>query len=68
MPYVNVKITREPQTTPEMKKRVIAGVTQVLVDVLGKDPASTFVVIDEVHTDDWGYKGTTVTEVRAQNS
>lgn len=68
MPFVNVKITKEPDTTPEMKREVIAGITQVLVDVLGKDPASTFIVIDEVHTDDWGYKGTSVTQVRAQKA
>lgn len=65
MPYVNVKITKESQTTPEMKKRVIAGITQVLVDVLGKNPDTTFVLIEEVHTDDWGFKGTTTTELRA---
>ena len=65
MPYVNVKITSEPKATPEQKKRVIAGITQVLADVLGKNPDSTFVLIDEVDTDNWGFKGTTTTELRA---
>lgn len=59
MPYVNVKITRDG-VTPEHKQRIIAGVTQVLVDVLAKDPALTFVVVDEVAHEDWGVGGTTV--------
>lgn len=56
MPYVNVKVTRDGATA-EQKQRIIAGVTQVLVDVLAKDPALTFVVIDEVAHEDWGVGG-----------
>lgn len=63
MPYVNVKITREGATR-EQKARVIAGVTALLVDVLGKDPATTFVVIDEVELEDWGVGGLPVEEYR----
>lgn len=54
MPYVNIKITREGATA-EQKKQLIAGVTQLLVDTLGKNPATTVVVIDEVETDNWGW-------------
>ncbi|WP_100159704.1 2-hydroxymuconate tautomerase family protein [Proteus columbae] len=64
MPYVNIKITREG-ATPEQKEQLIAGATQLLVDVLGKNPATTVVVIDEVETDNWGIGGKTVTELRA---
>lgn len=53
MPYVNIKITREGAST-EQKARLIEGATQLLVDVLGKNPATTTVVIDEVDTDNWG--------------
>ncbi len=53
MPYVNIKITREGATA-EQKAALIKGVTQVLVDVLDKNPATTMVVIDEVDTDNWG--------------
>ena len=60
MPYVNVRITRG--ATSEQKERIVAGVTQVLVDVLGKNPERTFVVIDEVDTDNWGIGGETVTK------
>ncbi|CAM5214506.1 Tautomerase OS=Ureibacillus acetophenoni OX=614649 GN=SAMN05877842_10979 PE=3 SV=1 [Ureibacillus acetophenoni] len=63
MPYVNIKITNE-NVTPEKKAQLIAGATQLLVDVLGKNPATTVVVIDEVDTDNWGIGGETVTERR----
>jgi len=67
MPYVNVKITREGATA-EQKAEVIRRMTQVLVDVLGKNPETTVVVIDEVDTDNWGIGGTTVTERRRKKS
>lgn len=63
MPYVNIKITDE-DVTPEKKARLIKGVTGLLQDVLGKNPATTVVVIEEVETDNWGIGGETVTERR----
>lgn len=63
MPYVNIKITREG-ATPAQKAELIRGVTQLLVDVLGKNPATTVVTIDELDTDSWGIGGQTVTELR----
>lgn len=66
MPYVNVRITNEPQNTPENKAEVIKRITQVLVDVLGKDPDTTFVVIDEVELENWGVGGMTATQWRAR--
>lgn len=65
MPYVNIKITREGATQAQ-KAALIKGVTDVLVDVLGKNPASTFVVIDEVALEDWGIGGLPVDEYRKQ--
>ena len=65
MPYVNVRITREGATA-EQKAEVIAGVTDLLVRVLGKSPATTFVVIDEVEPEDWGIGGLPVEEYRRQ--
>jgi 4-oxalocrotonate tautomerase len=65
MPYVNIKITREG-VTPEQKARLIQGATQLLVDVLGKNPQTTVVVIDEVDTDNWGIGGETVTVRRSR--
>ena len=67
MPYVNIKITREG-VTADQKARLIHGATQLLVDVLGKNPQTTVVVIDEVDTDNWGIGGESVTLRRARGS
>ena len=60
MPYVNIRITAG--ATPEQKAELIAGTTELLVKVLNKNPASTFVVIDEVQTEDWGVGGISIAE------
>lgn len=63
VPYVNIKVTEEGVTS-EQKAKLIAGVTNLLKEVLGKNPATTFVVIDEVPTDNWGIAGEQVTDRR----
>ncbi len=67
MPYVNIRITREGATAAQ-KARLIAGATTLLQEVLGKNPATTVVVIDEVETDNWGIGGETVTVRRARGA
>lgn len=71
MPYVNIKVTREggpdgTGPTVEEKQQLIEGVTDLLVRVLNKNPASTHVVIDEVGLDNWGLHGKTVRAVRGE--
>jgi len=60
MPYINIKVTKEG-VTPKQKAELIQGVTDLVVKVLNKDPATTFVIIDEVETDNWGVAGETTT-------
>ena len=62
MPYVNIKIAGK--ATKEQKEKLYSGVTQLLADVLDKKPSSTYVVIDEVDTDNWGVGGQSLTELR----
>lgn len=63
MPYVHIQITREGATL-EQKNELIRATTDLLVRVLNKNPATTFVVIEEVDTDHWGIGGETVTSLR----
>jgi 4-oxalocrotonate tautomerase len=63
MPYVNIKVTNEGVTS-EQKQALIKGATKLLVDVLNKNPQTTFVVIDEVNTDNWGIGFDQVTKLR----
>lgn len=67
MPYINIKVTREG-VTKKQKQELIVGATQLVVDVLGKDPATTVVIIDEVDTDNWGFAGEQITERRRKGS
>ena len=67
MPYVNIKITKDG-TSAEKKAELIRGVTDLLRDVLRKNPQTTVVVIEEVDTDNWGIGGETVTRRRQHGS
>ena len=72
MPIVNIKVTREGTVpgqsaiTAEQKAALIKGVSQLLLDVLDKPLDSTFVVIDEVELENWGWGGLPVPEYRKQ--
>ena len=63
MPYVNIKITDE-QVSKQDKQKLIKGATELLEDVLGKNPKTTFVIIEEVSTDNWGIGGESVSVLR----
>lgn len=65
MPYVNIQVTREGVTVAQ-KAQLIAETTEMLVRVLQTNPAHTFVVIQEVETDNWGVDGLSVTTLRSQ--
>ncbi len=67
MPFVNIKITKDGATS-EQKARLIKGVTDLLVETLDKNPATTVVVIEEVDTDSWGIGGESVTVRRSKVS
>ena len=65
MPFFNIKITKEG-ASKEQKEKLIASVTDLLVDVLGKNRSTTVVVIEEVDTDNWGIGGVQVSELRKE--
>ncbi|CAE6734033.1 putative tautomerase [Paraburkholderia domus] len=65
MPYINIQVTREG-VTREQKAELIKGATDLVVRVLHKDPAATFVVIEEIDTDNWGWGGESTTDIRAR--
>lgn len=67
MPYILIQITKE-NVSIQQKQQLIQEVTELVVRVLDKDPATTFVVIDEVETDNWGVAGETVSAIRKRQS
>ena len=74
MPIVNIQVTRESPTpgatsvTAEEKAKLIAGVSQLLLDVLNKPLDATFVVIEEVELENWGWGGLPVPELRRRRA
>lgn len=68
MPMINIRIAKDDNVTPDQKASLIQKMTQLLADELGKNPATTNVVIDEVNPDNWGVGGTTVSQIRKQNN
>jgi 4-oxalocrotonate tautomerase len=74
MPIVTIQVTREGTKpgvnaiTAEEKAALIKGVSEVLLDVLNKPLDSTFVVIEEVETDNWGWGGLPVLEFRRRKA
>jgi 4-oxalocrotonate tautomerase len=66
MPYASIQITREPRATSDQKAELIRRVTEAIVETLGKDPETTFVVIEEIDTDAWGVGGEPVSVRRAR--
>lgn len=74
MPIVTVQVTREGTTadrssvSAEEKAAIIKGVSQVLLDVLNKPLESTYVVIEEVDLDNWGWGGLPTVQYRRQRA
>ncbi|KAA2238253.1 tautomerase family protein [Salinarimonas soli] len=70
MPIVTIQITREgtgpgrSAATAAEKAALIAGASRLLLDVLHKPLDSTFVVIEEVETENWGWGGLPALEFR----
>ncbi len=64
MPYIEVNITKG--ATNDQKAQLVEGVTDLMVKVLNKNPASTQVVIKEYATDSWGISGRSVKRLREE--
>ena len=61
MPIVTIKLI-DAAVSKQQKDLLIKGATQLLVDVLDKNPESTHVIIEEINTDNWGLGGKSVSE------
>lgn len=62
MPLITIKVTGGKEApTVEQKQALLAGATRLVVEVLGKNPATTHVIIEEVDPDNWGVGGLSAT-------
>ena len=55
MPYINLQITKG--ATREQKAQIGKQFTETLVNVLGKKPEHTHIVIQEIEDENWGFSG-----------
>jgi 4-oxalocrotonate tautomerase len=55
MPYINVKVAGS--LTLEQKKTIADKFSNVLHEVAGKKPSSTYIVFEEVGRDSWAVGG-----------
>lgn len=63
MPYVKIELTREG-VTRDQKQKLISGITNLITEVLNKDPHLTHIAIQEIELDNWGYAGEQVSVLR----
>jgi 4-oxalocrotonate tautomerase len=74
MPIVIIQVTREgtkagaTSVTADEKAALIKGASQLLLEVLNKPLEATFVIIEEVDTDNWGWGGLPALEYRKQRA
>jgi 4-oxalocrotonate tautomerase len=72
MPIVTIQVTREGTrhgaslVTAEEKAALIKGASELLLDILNKPVDSTFVIIEEIEMENWGFGGLPVAEFRRQ--
>lgn len=68
MPFVRICVTGdEERPTSEQKKELIADVTKLVGDVLGKNTSNMVVIIDEIPMENYGIGGKTVRERRVNS-
>ena len=74
MPIVTIQFTREgtapgrDRVTDEEKAGLIKGASELMLRVLNKPLESTFVVLEEVPTENWGWGGLPALEFRRRRA
>jgi len=63
MPIVTIKTVEG--ISLEEKSLLIERITGVMKEVLGKNPETTHIIIEEVPPENWGLRGKTVANIRA---
>lgn len=63
MPYIELNITKG--ASDEQKAQLVEGITDLMVNILGKNPASTHIIFKEYESDNWGIAGRSVKNLRA---
>ena len=66
MPFVNLKLVKG-QASQGQKNRLIEGITDLIVNVMGRERNMTVITIDELERDQWAIGGKTLNHPMFQN-
>jgi len=65
MPFVNLKIVKN-QVTLEKKKELISGLTDLIVNIMGRERKHTVITVDELEESQWAIGGITLDEAMSK--
>ena len=59
MPFVNLKLVKG-QVSLQQKNEIVGGITDLIVNIMGRDRNFTVVTIDEIDKENWAIGGKTL--------
>lgn len=66
MPFVNLKLIKN-QVSQEQKSKIIEGITDLIVNIMGRERSFTVITIDELEKDDWAIGGKSLNDPENEN-
>lgn len=66
MPFVNLKLVKN-QVSQEQKSKIIEGVTDLIVNIMGRERSLTVITIDELDKDNWAIGGKSLNDSENEN-
>lgn len=66
MPFVNLKLVKG-QVSSEQKRKLIEGITELIVNIMERDRNFTVITLDELDRDNWAIGGKTLEDTALVN-
>jgi len=66
MPFVNLKLVKG-QVSSEQKNKLVEGITDLIVNIMGRDRNFTVITIDELEGEHWAIGGKTLNHFSSEN-
>ena len=66
MPFVNLKLVKG-QASAEQKSKLIEGITDLIVNIMGRDRDFTVITVDELERENWAIGGKSLKDRISEN-
>jgi 4-oxalocrotonate tautomerase len=66
MPFVNLKLIKG-ETTLAQQEQLVKGLTDLIVDIMGRERNFTVITVDEVEKDHWAIGGKTLAQLKDES-